>query len=90
MIERNSACALVGAMNFLAVASPMLASQVSHATTADQKTEKLNVESLKSIESTWLEVPNACKARGFNASPIPLENKKVSSLIRSIYASFGA
>ncbi|MBK9324378.1 MAG: hypothetical protein IPM97_15745 [Bdellovibrionaceae bacterium] len=89
MIEKNSARVLIGAMNLLAVGSPMLASQVSHAATADQKIEKLNVASLKSIESTWLNVPNACKARGFNASPVSLENKEIASHIQNIYASFG-
>lgn len=90
MIEKNSARVLIGAMNLLAVGSPMLVSQVSHASTADQKIEKLNVASLKSIESTWLKVPNACKARGFNASPVSLENKEIASHVQNIYASFGA
>ena len=89
MIEKNSARVLIGAMNLLAVSSPLLASQVSYASTADQKIEKLNVASLKSIESTWLKVPNACKARGFNASPVSLVNKEISSQIQNIYASYG-
>ncbi|MEN0060249.1 MAG: hypothetical protein AAGB31_15530 [Bdellovibrio sp.] len=90
MIEKNSMRVLVGAMNLLAVGSPMLTNHLSHAATADQKFEKLNVASLKSIESTWLKVPNTCKARGFNASPVSLENKEISSHIQNIYASFGA
>lgn len=89
MIEKNSARFLIGAMNLLAVGSPMLATQVSHAAIENQKIEKLNVASLKSIESTWLKVPNACKARGFNASPVSLENKEISAHIQNIYASFG-
>jgi len=89
MIEKNGARILIGAMNLLAVGSPMLVSQVSHAVTTDQKIEKLNVASLKSIESTWLKVPNACKARGFNANPVSLESKEIASHIQSIYASFG-
>lgn len=89
MIEKNSARVLIGAMNLLAVGSPMLVNQVSHAAAADQKIEKLNVASLKSIESTWLKVPNACKARGFNANPVSLENKEIASHIQNIYASFG-
>ena len=89
MIEKNSARVLIGAMNLLAVSSPMLVSQVSLAATTDQKIEKLNVVSLKSIESTWLKIPNACKARGFNASPASLENKEVATHIQSIYTSFG-
>ncbi len=89
MIEKSSARVLVGAMNLLVVGSPMLASQVTHAATSEQKIEKLNVASLKSIESTWLKVPMACKARGFNASPTSIENKQISSNIQNIYASFG-
>lgn len=89
MIEKNSARVLIGAMNLLAVGSPMLVSQISHAATTDQKIEKLNVASLKSIESTWLKVPTACKARGFNASPVSLENKEIASRIQNIYSSFG-
>jgi hypothetical protein len=89
MIEKNSARILVGAMNLLAVGSPMLASQVSHAGPADQKIKKLNAASLRSIESTWLKVPNSCKARGFNASPISVKNKAISAQVQNIYASFG-
>lgn len=89
MVEKKSAHVLIGAMNLLAVGSPMLAGQVSYAAISDHKIEKLNVASLKSIESAWLKVPNACKARGFNASPVSLENKEISSHIQSIYASFG-
>ncbi len=88
MIEKNGARVLIGAVNLLALGSPLLVSQVSHATTADQKIEKLNSASLKSIESTWLAVPNACKARGFNANAVSLENKDVAFHIQSIYASF--
>ena len=58
MIEKNSARVLIGAMNLLAVGSPMMVNQVSHAAKTDHKIEKLNVASLKSIESTWLKVPN--------------------------------
>ncbi len=89
MIEKNSARVLIGALNLLAVGSPMLASQATHAATMDQKIEKLNSASLKSIESTWLKVPVACKARGFNASPMSLENKEIAPRIQNIYASFG-
>ena len=90
MIEKKSNRILIGAMNLLAVSSPMLVSQVSHADPADQKIEKLKVASLKSFESTWLKVPNLCKARGFDASPVFLENKEISSHILKIYASFEA
>ncbi len=81
---------LVGVLNLLAVGSPMLTSQVSHAANIEEKTQVLNEASLKSIESTWLEVPNTCKARMFNASPVSLDNREVASHIQSIYASFEA
>lgn len=90
MIEKRNMNVVIGAMNLLVVASPLLASEVSHVITADKKIEKLNATSLKSIESTWLQVPNACKARGFNASPVALENNKTRLHIQNIYASFGA
>lgn len=89
MIEKNSARMLIGAMNLLAVGSPLLVSQVSYAATTNEKIESLNVASLKSIESTWLKVPNTCKARGFNAHPVSLENKEMASHIHNIYSSFG-
>ncbi len=90
MIENTSAGVLIGAMNLLAVGSPLLASQVSHVATADQKVEKLNLASLKSIESTWLKVPMACKARNFDASPVELESKAISFHIQNIYKLFEA
>lgn len=89
MVENNRSRVLFGAMNLLAVSSPLLLSQAAHAATADQKIEKLNVASLESIESTWLKVPMKCKARGFNASPISVENKALGAHIRKLYASFG-
>lgn len=90
MVEKNSTCVLIGAMNLLVVGSPLLRGQVSHAATVDQKIEELNVASFKSIESTWLKVPNVCKARSFNTSPVFLENKEIPSHIQNIYASFEA
>jgi hypothetical protein len=90
MTKQKSAHILIGAMNLLAVASPLLTSQVSKAAIHDQKVEKLNRASLKSLESTWIKVPHSCKARGFNASPVSLQSHTVSSHIQTIYASFGA
>jgi len=90
MVETKGARLLIGGMNILAASSPLLVSQVSHAGTADQRIEHLNMASLKSIESTWLNVPNSCKARAFNASPVSLGHSEVASEIQNIYASFGA
>ena len=88
MIEKNSVRVLGTALNLFAVSSPMLVSQTSYAAPSDQNMEKLNMASLKSIESTWLQIPNACKAREFHADPVSLENKKISKSIQNIYASF--
>lgn len=52
--------------------------------------EAINIASLKSIESTWLKVPNACKAAGFNAQPQVLKNDLISAHAASVYQSFGA
>ena len=89
MFEKKGARAFIGAMNLLAVGSPMLANQVAHSAVTDKKVEMLNVASLKSMESTWLRVPHACKARGFHASPVTLENKSISANVQNIYSSFG-
>ncbi|MGZ3742303.1 MAG: hypothetical protein ACXWRE_11660 [Pseudobdellovibrionaceae bacterium] len=89
MSENKGSRMLIGAMNLLAIGVPMLSTQASHAATVDHKIEKLNVASLNSIESTWFKVPMICKARNFNASAVPLENKEVSSHIQNIYSSYG-
>ena len=88
MIEKSGTSVLVGVMNLLAVTSPIGISQSPHAVTNDQKIEKLNHASLKSIEGAWLKVPNSCKARAFNASATSVENKAPSASIQNIYASF--
>lgn len=93
MIEENRARVFIGAMNLLVAGSPMLISQGLQAATpsvTSQTTEELNVTSLQSIESAWLKLPKSCKARGFNASPVSVEHRELSSQIQNIYASFGA
>ena len=90
MIEKSGTSVLVGVMNLLAATSPMGISHAPHAATNDQKIEKLNHASLKSIEGAWLKVPNSCKARGFNASATAVEKKTPSARIQNIYASFEA
>ncbi len=88
MIEKRSASVIIGAMNLLAIGSPMLASQSLNVHFSDKKMEKVNMASIKSIESTWLKVPAACKARGFHASPVSLEVKKTASHIQNIYSLY--
>ena len=90
MIEKKSASVIIGAMNLLAIGAPMLASQSAYVHSSDKKMEQVNIASIKSIESTWLQVPAACKARGFNASPVSLEVKEMASHIQSIYSLYQA
>lgn len=90
MIEKKSAGVIIGAMNLLAIGAPVLASQNLNVQFQNNKMEQLNIASIKSIESTWLKVPAACKARGFNASPVSLKVKATASHIQSIYSSFQA
>jgi hypothetical protein len=88
MLGQRNASLVVTAVNLLTIGGAILANQSSYGLEADQKIEKLNVASLKSIESTWLKMPMACKARGFNADPMPLEVKQLNPQIQGIYASF--
>lgn len=88
MIEKKSASVIIGAMNLLAIGAPMLASQNLNVHFSDKKMEQVNIASIKSIESTWLKVPTACKARGFNASPVSLNVKEIASHIQNIYSLY--
>lgn len=88
MIKKTSTPVILGALNLLIAGNPLLANQDHHGFSAEKNIEKLNVASLKSIESTWLKIPTVCKARGFNASPISLEVKSMNSQVQQIYNSF--
>lgn len=44
-----------------------------------------NRASLASIESTWLKIPNSCKAKGFNAEPVAIEHAALSSAVAAVY-----
>ena len=88
MICTKTARVLVGAANILIAASPLVSSHISHASTMETKTTTLNLASLKSIESTWLKVPSACKARGFNADAAPVADSSVSQNILNLYSRF--
>lgn len=50
--------------------------------------EKLNMDSLKSIEGSWLKVPGMCKAKGFNANPLSLEIKAQSTQAQETYLAY--
>ncbi len=88
MNPSKSVSMLLGAINLLVASSPALANQVAPMTKHEQSIEQLNVASLKSIESSWIRVPGACKARGFNASAATLAKKEISAQIQNIYSSF--
>ena len=90
MKDSYSSRALIGAMNLFVVSAPALANHGVGVENPVQEQTALNTASLKSIESSWLEVPAACKARGFNASPISLDQKEASTVARDVYATFGA
>jgi hypothetical protein len=50
----------------------------------------VNTASLKSIESSWLEVPRSCKAKGFNAEPITITHQPLRSEVAAIYGLLSA
>ena len=79
---------LLGVLNLLAISSPFVVSPTAHAAATEKKISQVNTASLKAIESTWLKVPKTCKARGFHAEAVSLENKTVNSQIQKIYSSF--
>ena len=81
---------LVGAMNLVTLAGSTASTQNANAIQSEQKMVKMNSEYLKSIESSWIRVPNICKARGFNAEPVALQTRTLSEKINNIYASFEA
>lgn len=55
-----------------------------HADSSERSTALANA-SLQAIEGSWLKVSVSCKARTFNASPIPLEKTVVSAEILNLY-----
>lgn len=48
----------------------------------------INQASLKSIEESWLAIPNICKAAAFNADPVALPMEAKSEAVQSIYSAF--
>jgi hypothetical protein len=51
---------------------------------------QLNVASLKAIESSWLQVPASCKAKGFNAEPRTIETEALHADVSAIYQNLQA
>ena len=90
MKDSYSSSVLISAMNLFIINGSAMANESFGTETSGQEQANLNSASLKSIESSWLEISPTCKARGFNASPTSLNLKEAAPTARSIYASFGA
>ena len=71
---------LFGAKDSVAAVNP----DAGSAKTPDQQAA-LNAASLKSIESSWINVPHICKAKGFNADPAHVMNEKPSAAAQAVY-----
>ncbi|MCB9091196.1 MAG: hypothetical protein H6621_10850 [Halobacteriovoraceae bacterium] len=52
-----------------------------------QKVVKLNQETKKSMASSWIELPDACKAKNFNADPIIKDRTVHSKEVLSIFSA---
>lgn len=88
LMWKNSARYVLASANLLIAGSAMAATPIVAPETGNQ-VERLNAASVKAVESSWLAVPNACKARGMNADPHPLAVKSARPIVQHIYAAFG-
>ncbi|MGZ3692614.1 MAG: hypothetical protein ACXVAX_13985 [Pseudobdellovibrio sp.] len=79
---------LLGAVGLLTANSPAATAHVTTHAAPETKMEALNVASFQSIESTWLKVPKACKARGFHADATEIINKAAAPNAQAIYAAY--
>ena len=52
-----------------------------------QTAGELNQASLRAIESSWLQIPASCKAKGFNAEPVALNESETRADIVALYLS---
>lgn len=80
-------------LNFVALTLNLFSAQAdakSETKHSSAKPEVTKSASLKSFESSWLKVPPACKAAGFNAKPVALINEQMSPHATAVYQSFGA
>jgi hypothetical protein len=80
--------------SFLAVMASLLPMAQAQASPEPSQTKMdmngVNTASLKSIESSWLEVPRSCKAKGFNAEPITVTHQPLRPEIAAIYGLLSA
>ncbi len=81
---------ILGAVNLIvATASNLVfAKAVETKKIFDPSAHQLNQDSLKSIESSWLQIPQICKARNFNADPVQHKKSDLAPHVGSIYASY--
>ena len=49
-----------------------------------------NAEAIPALRESWLQVPATCKARGFNADPLPLASEPPNLNALRIFQHFGA
>lgn len=78
-----------GLLAGLATLFPLAEGRASHEP-AETKLGRsgFNTASLKSIESSWIEVPRSCKAKGFNAEPITVIHGPLRAEVAAIYGLF--
>ena len=94
MTKNKKVLALLSA-NILALVGTLLPQAATAAPadntgpSTDQRTA-LNASSLKSMESTWIQVPHVCKARGFHADPTLALHEVQSAEAQSVYGSLEA
>ena len=94
MTKNNKVLAILGA-NILALVGTLMP-QAAVAAPADQSGSStdqrtaLNAASLKSMESSWIQVPHVCKARGFHADPTPALHEVQSAEAQAVYGSIEA
>ena len=55
----------------------------------NKKMFELNQLTKKSIASSWFEIPDACKAKNFNADPIVIDRKELSVEVAQIFNTLG-
>ncbi len=88
MSYSSSAKTIIAAINLISSGGPLLASEIPAAAHQSPKQADLNLAAVPTFESTWLQVPIACKARGINADPNFIADHAMPSDIQNIYANY--
>ncbi len=80
--------------SLLAVVASLLPLAQTQASPDPSPTKKdmagVNAASLRSIESSWLEVPRTCKAKAFNAEPVTVAHQPLRPEVAAIYGLLSA